>query len=98
MDNRSDSFFAFLLGAVVGVAVGLLYAPKTGKETRQHLKELSEDFVECAQDFSEDVKVKGQQFVNDSKVKINEFIEKGKASLKNKKAAPSEEVAEDIAK
>ena len=46
MDNRDSSLVAFLFGAIVGAAVALLYAPKTGKETRAHLKRITEDFVE----------------------------------------------------
>ena len=48
MDNRDSSLVAFLFGAIVGAAVALLYAPKTGKETRAHLKRITEDFVEDA--------------------------------------------------
>lgn len=97
MDNRGDSFFAFLLGAVVGVAVGLLYAPRTGKETRAHLKQLGEDFVDSAEDFGEEVKEKGKKFVSEGRTKISEVIEKGKASLKNRKNSvePVAETEED---
>jgi len=40
-DRDSFNGFAmgFLLGAVAGVAIGFLYAPKPGRETRALLKE-----------------------------------------------------------
>jgi gas vesicle protein len=38
-DSGSSFLIGFILGAVAGVAVGFLYAPKTGKETRELLKE-----------------------------------------------------------
>lgn len=93
MDNRDSGLFAFLLGAVVGAAAALLYAPKTGKETRAHLKKLTEDFVEDAGEVSADLKKKGKQFVADSKVKVSELVEKGKAKYSKafKKQAPVEE-------
>jgi gas vesicle protein len=93
MDNRDSGLFAFLLGAVVGAAAALLYAPKTGKETRAHLKKLTEDFVEDAGEVSADLKKKGRQFVADSKVKVSELVEKGKARYSKafKKSAPVEE-------
>lgn len=93
MDNRDSGLFAFLLGAVVGAAAALLYAPKTGKETRAHLKKLTEDFVEDASEVSADLKKKGRQFVADSKVKVSELVEKGKARYSKafKKSAPVEE-------
>ncbi len=42
MDNRSGaSGFAIglVLGAVVGLAIGFLYAPRSGQETREILQE-----------------------------------------------------------
>lgn len=97
MDNRNDSLFAFLLGAVVGAAIGLLYAPKTGKETRAHLKRLSEDFVDSAEDFGEEVKIKGKKLFAEGKAKVSEVVEKGKNSLKIKKSSvePVEEQPEE---
>jgi gas vesicle protein len=40
--NRSQSaglLTGFILGALLGVAVGLLYAPQPGEETRRMMKE-----------------------------------------------------------
>ena len=80
--DRDNSLVAFLFGAVVGAAVGLLYAPKTGKETRAHLKKLTEDFVEDAEEVGNDLRERGKRFVNDSKIKVSELVEKGKAKFK----------------
>jgi gas vesicle protein len=41
-------FLGFLLGALAGVAVGFLYAPKPGKETRAMLKEKASELREKA--------------------------------------------------
>jgi gas vesicle protein len=35
----SSFLIGFIIGAVAGVAIGFLYAPKAGKETRALLKE-----------------------------------------------------------
>ncbi len=80
--DRDNSLVSFLLGAAVGVAIGLLYAPKTGKETREHLKRLTEDFVEDAEEVGMDLREKGKKFVNDSKAKVSELVEKGKSKFK----------------
>ena len=61
MSNRDSGLFAFLLGAVVGAAAALLYAPKTGKETRAHLKKFTEDFVEDAGEVGTDLREKGKK-------------------------------------
>ena len=95
MSNRDSGLFAFLLGAVVGTAIALLYAPKAGKETRAHLKKLTDDFVEDAGEVSADLKEKGKKFVAESKIKVSELVEKGKAryskAFKKQQAPVTEE-------
>jgi gas vesicle protein len=46
----------FILGAVAGVAIGFLYAPKPGKETRELLKEKAEKAREKASEVAEKAK------------------------------------------
>jgi gas vesicle protein len=67
-----------LFGAVVGAAVALLYAPKTGKETRAHLKRITEDFVEDAGEIGTELKEHGRRFVEEGKTRVSEIVEKGK--------------------
>jgi gas vesicle protein len=38
-EGGSSFLIGFIIGAVAGVAIGFLYAPKAGKETRALLKE-----------------------------------------------------------
>ena len=38
----------FLLGAAVGLGLGFLFAPKSGKETREDLSNLIKDLIEKA--------------------------------------------------
>ena len=78
MDNRDSSLVAFLFGAIVGAAVALLYAPKTGKETRAHLKRITEDFVEDAGEKGVEFREKGKKFIEEGKTKVSEIVEKGK--------------------
>lgn len=47
----------FLLGAAVGVGLGLLFAPKSGKETREDLSRMIKDLYEKAKEIDiEEVK------------------------------------------
>jgi len=57
-DKDSGSSFAigFLIGAIAGVAIGFLYAPKAGKETRTLLKEKASEFKEKAGEVSDKAK------------------------------------------
>jgi gas vesicle protein len=54
-DKDSGSSFAigFLIGAIAGVAIGFLYAPKAGKETRALLKEKAGELKEKAGEVTE---------------------------------------------
>ena len=47
-DSGNSFLVGFILGAVAGVAVGFLYAPKPGKETRAMLREKASEFKEKA--------------------------------------------------
>lgn len=66
---------SFLLGGIVGAGFALLMAPQSGRETRQRIK-----------DFTEDVKGKAMDYVGDVKEKITTGIDKGKDIFEEKKS------------
>ena len=47
-ESTSGFFSGLLLGAVIGAAVALLYAPQSGEETRRLVKEKALDVKEKA--------------------------------------------------
>jgi gas vesicle protein len=47
-ESGNSFIIGFILGAIAGVAVGFLYAPKAGKETRTLLKEKAGELKEKA--------------------------------------------------
>ncbi len=54
-DNKSDlggALGAFLAGALIGVGVGLLLAPKSGKETRRQLADLAKKAQQKAEEMA----------------------------------------------
>ena len=55
-DTSASFAIGFLLGAVIGVAVGFLYAPQPGKETRVMLKEKAETAAEKAKEAADKAK------------------------------------------
>jgi gas vesicle protein len=65
---------AFILGAVSGAAVALLYAPATGRETREFLGDRAREGRERAQQAAE----KGREFFNQGRETIANAIERGR--------------------
>lgn len=58
MSKEKSGLGKFLLGAGIGIGLGILFAPKSGKETRKELKEKMDDLVEKAKNIkAEDVKL-----------------------------------------
>lgn len=58
MSKKNNGFGKFLLGAGIGACLGILFAPKSGKETRQDLKNKMDDLLEKVKNIDiEDVKI-----------------------------------------
>ncbi|HJX11957.1 MAG TPA: YtxH domain-containing protein [Dehalococcoidales bacterium] len=56
-DRDTGSFtIGFIIGAIAGVALGFLYAPKAGKETRALIKEKAAEVKEKAEEVTEKAK------------------------------------------
>ena len=73
-DNDSSSIGWFLAGLGLGALVGVLYAPKSGRETR-------ETILQTAQEGREYVTNRGQEF----KGQVDELVKKGKDTLNRSK-------------
>jgi gas vesicle protein len=65
---------AFLLGAVSGAALALLYAPATGRETREYLGDRArEGRVKAAE-----AAAKGREAINQGRETLTNAIERGR--------------------
>jgi gas vesicle protein len=67
---------AFLLGAVSGAALALLYAPGSGRDTRRYLGERAREGRDRAADAVE----KGREALNQSRETMTHAIERGRES------------------
>ena len=56
MSKSGKAFGAALLGAVAGAVAGVLFAPKSGKETRDDIKRRAEEAKQHAGEKTEQVK------------------------------------------
>jgi gas vesicle protein len=65
---------AFILGAVSGAAVALLYAPAAGEDTRKYLGQKAREGRDRATDLAD----KGRQAVNQGRETLTSAIERGR--------------------
>ena len=65
---------AFILGAVSGAAVALLYAPASGKETREYLGDKAAD----ARAKAVETAAKGREALNQGRETLTTAIERGR--------------------
>jgi gas vesicle protein len=65
---------AFILGAVSGAAVALLYAPATGEETRRYLGQKAREGRERAADVAE----RSRQAVSQGRETLSSAIDRGR--------------------
>lgn len=73
---------AFLLGAVSGAAVALLYAPAAGSETREYLGDKARE----GRDRAADAAAKGREIVTQGRETLTTAIEKGKEAYQQARA------------
>lgn len=83
--NSSGLALAFILGGLIGAALGVLYAPSSGKETRKKIKNISGEVIDNASEFIEDVKGKTASVVENLKEKTIHVVEDAKEKLNSKK-------------
>ncbi len=73
-DASSTAVLAFLAGTVVGAAIALLTAPKTGQETREMLADYGTELKERAKTLPDDF----QEYKETAIERSKEMIAKGK--------------------
>jgi gas vesicle protein len=76
---------AFLVGAVAGAAVALLYAPATGRETREFLGEKARE----GRDRANEAAMKGREAVNRSRESVASAIERGREAYQQARSGAS---------
>ena len=60
-DNTGEKVIWFLAGVAVGAGIGLLFAPKAGRETRQYLGEKTAEGRELLAETGRDLYAKGRK-------------------------------------
>ncbi len=79
-DNESGAsgFGWFLAGLGVGALIGVLYAPKSGKETREDIVSGALDAKERAAVLAQRGAEAANQYVEQGRQAVNQYVEQGK--------------------
>jgi gas vesicle protein len=93
-DNKLSYFF---LGLGLGVAVGVLFAPKSGVETRLLLRSKAEEGTDYVKRSAEDLKEsatealdRGKQTIQRHKENLAAAVEAGKQAYREATVAPAD--------
>jgi gas vesicle protein len=85
-------FLSFLTGAAVGAGLSLLFVPKTGKELREKVGELTDDAVDKIKSYATEAQEMIKSTIDDSKEMLKEkkailtsAIEAGKEAMVREK-------------
>src|SRR4030042_1252970 len=91
--NNGKNYFpgilaSLLFGLSAGFVLGILFAPKSGKETRKEIKEKSEELIKKSKNSLDEIAGKTKDYVDKSKATLAElkskgedFVEKGKEKI-----------------
>jgi gas vesicle protein len=44
-ENNGDLLASFIVGGLIGITLGILFAPKSGKETREDIKRKADELI-----------------------------------------------------
>ena len=77
--SSGSVLLSFLLGGVVGAGLALLFAPQSGRETRQKIKDLTDEVKDKTTEYVKQAKEKAASFIDDGK----EYYGEKKSILKS---------------
>ena len=75
MSNGAGKFLGgLLIGTAIGTAVGILFAPRSGKETRQELKKSAGNLPKIAEDLGANVQYQADRFAEQAQRTVEETL------------------------
>jgi gas vesicle protein len=78
-ENRINGLAWFVAGLGVGALVGILYAPKSGRETREDLIKGAKEGTEYLRNRSREAADQVGDLVEKGKEQVGEYVDRGRA-------------------
>jgi gas vesicle protein len=75
-DSMSGFGMGLLVGAVAGLAIGFLYAPKTGSEMRAMIKEKGEEAWDRADEIIKEAEARARKIIDEARGKAAQLRDK----------------------
>ena len=85
-EKQSSGFSWFLAGLGLGALIGVLYAPKAGKETREELISSAREGTEFLKQRSRDAVDQMNDLVDRSKTQVDDYVGRGKEYVERGRA------------
>jgi gas vesicle protein len=85
--NWSGKFTAFAVGLGIGVAVGLLFAPASGKKTRHYITRTAKQGLDDATSAGKRRSRRAQETVDDVKANVAGVVEAGQKAYRTARDA-----------
>jgi gas vesicle protein len=92
--QSSSGFSWFLAGLGIGALIGVLYAPKAGKETREDLAAGAREGTEYLRQRSREATDQINQIVDRGKAQVSEYVDRGKEYIDRGRAQWDDFVAQ----
>lgn len=97
MNKKKSGLGKFLLGAGIGAGLGILFAPKSGSETRKELKEKIDEMIRKLRDVdAEDVKETIENKIFEIKEAMTDLDKEKVLKTAKKKAKQIGDMAEEL--
>lgn len=78
MSEQSSGFSWFLAGLGIGALVGVLYAPKSGRETREELISSARDSSEYLRTRSREAAAQMNTYAEQGRARVNDYVDRGR--------------------
>jgi len=79
--GASGIILSFLLGGLTGAALAILFAPRSGRETREMLSEKLKDQAERGRELRERAAQKGREIIEDA----SDYVDRTRETLERRK-------------